>query len=102
MAKRTVRTETAARHDFVRACAFIGIFLSAVLFVVGAILNWCGLGSVASLLNMIAQLALLFAVAFPAWDFVKNRKQVWRVIYWISLVLYVFGCVFGIIGIYIK
>ncbi len=44
--RRRQRSETAAKHDLIRLCAFVGILISAVLFVVGAILNACGLGNV--------------------------------------------------------
>lgn len=95
--KRRQRTETAAKHDLVRVCAFIGIVVSAILFVIGAILNWCKLGNVASVLNLIAQLTLLVAVAFPAWDYVKGKRRIWRVVYWVALFVYIFGCVFHVI-----
>lgn len=104
MAKKkrtTTTTTTSSTHSLIRLLAFIGIFLSALLFVVGAILNWCGLGNITSILNLIAQLSLLVAVAFPAWEYVKYRRKVWKVVYWVALAIYVFGVVFGVIGIYI-
>ncbi len=101
MAKRQ-RTESAARNSFIRACSFIGILISAVLYVVSGILSWVGgsLGSIASWLNLIASIALLIGVAFPAWDYVKYTKKVWRIVYWVALAVYVFGVVFGVISIY--
>ena len=102
MAKRTKqRTETSAKRDLVKLCAFVGILISAVLFVVGSILTWCGLGSIAGVFSLIGQLALLVAVAFPAWDWVKYKSQTWRVVYWVALCIYVFGCIFHVVGIYI-
>jgi len=105
MAKKQThqRTERAAQNDFVKLCAFVGIFLSAILFVVGAILNAVGLSSITSIFNLIAQLALLVAVAFPAYRFVRgtHHRKAWTIVYWVCLVLYVFGVVFGVIAIYV-
>lgn len=101
MAKRQ-RTETAARNSFIKACAFIGILISATLYVVGGVLSWFGgsLGRIASWMNLIASIALLIGVAFPAWDWVKYKKKVWRIVYWVALAVYVFGVVFGVVSIY--
>ena len=73
-----------------------------MLYVVSGILSWVGgsLGSIASWLNLIASIALLIGVAFPAWDYVKYKKKVWRIVYWVALAVYVFGVVFGVISIY--
>ena len=99
--KKRVRTESAAKHDLVKACAFFGILISAILFVVGAIMNWCGLGNITYIFNLIASIALLIAVAFPAWDYVKYRGKAWRILYWVVLIIYIFGCVFGMIKFWI-
>lgn len=100
--RRRQRSETAAKHDLIRLCAFVGILISAVLFVVGAILNACGLGNATGVFNFVAQLALLVAVAFPAWDFIKSKGKVWRIVYWVALVIYIFGCVFGLVTVYVA
>ena len=102
MAKKKQRTERSALNWFVKACSFFGILISAVLYVVGAIFSWVGgnLGAIGSWFNLIASLALLVGVAFPAWDYVKGKKKVWRIVYWVALVVYIFGCVFGIISMY--
>lgn len=97
--KNKQRTESSARHDLVKLCAFIGILISAIIFVVSAILSWVNadLGPIAGILNLVAALALLVAVAFPAWDYVKYKTKGWRIVYWIALIIYIFGCVFGLI-----
>lgn len=99
MAKRnTNRSTTVTATSIVNICAFVALSLSALLYVVGGILNWCGFGSVTSALNMIASYALLVAIAIPAWRFVRSKKQVWRIIYVVALVIYVFGVMFGYIA----
>ena len=91
-----------SKNDFVRACAFWGILVTAVLFVVHGILTWCGVGaSIVSILDLLAKIALLVAVAIPAYDWVKYKKTGWKVTFWIMLAIYVFGVVFGVLRIYI-
>ena len=68
------------KNDFVRTCAFWGILVTAVLFVVSAILTWCGVGAlIVGIVELLAKLALLVAVALPAYDWVKYKKVAWRV-----------------------
>lgn len=91
------------KHDFVRACAFWGILVSAILFVVSAVLRFVDVKEdIFAIVDLLAKLALLAAVAIPAYDWVKYKKTGWRVIYWIALVIYVFGVVFGVLKIYMK
>ena len=90
------------KNEFVRACAFWGIVIAAVVFVIGGILRWVGIGeNIIGILDLVAKVALLIAVAIPAYDWIKYKKVGWRVTYWIALVVYVFGVVFGFVHIYI-
>lgn len=99
MAKRnSSRSTTVTATSIVNICAFVALSLSALLYVVGGILNWCGFWSVTNALNMIASYALLVAIAIPAWRFVRSKKQVWRVLYLIALIVYIFGVLFGYIA----
>lgn len=100
--QKTNRTYTYSKQGILRALSFFGILFAAIVFTIGAILNWCKLGDVTHALNLVAQIFLLVAVAIPAWDYVKGKNQTWKVIFWIALVIYVFGCVFGMIHFYIK
>ena len=87
------------KNDFVRACAFWGILVTAVLFVVGSILRWLGMDSIVNILDLLAKIALLIAIAIPAYDWVKYKKTGWKVTFWIVLAVYVFGVVFGVVKI---
>ena len=49
--------------------------------------------------DLIAKLALLVAIAFPAYTFSRGLSIVWRVIFWIALVIYILGCVLGMLSI---
>jgi len=73
-----------------KACAFWAIIISAVLFVFGGIF-----GAISAILNLIGKIALGIAVAFPAWDYATSKGKVWRIIFYIALVVYIGGCIFG-------
>ncbi len=93
--RRIVRRETV---DIVKLCAFWGIFLAAALFIASGILNLVNISfTIISILDMIAKLALLVAVAFPAYNYVRGKAQVWKIIYWAAMLIYVLGCVFSVI-----
>lgn len=92
MAKKQ-RTEGQAKRDFIKLCAFIALLISAFLFVFGALFS----GAVNSVLNLVAKLALLVAIAFPAYSFSRGCTKVWRIIFWIALVIYIAGCVLGLL-----
>ena len=90
------------KNDFVRGCAFWGILITAIIFVVGGILRWIGIAEkIVSLIDLGAKIALLIAIAIPAFDWVRYKKTGWKVVYWIALAVYVFGVVFGVIRIYV-
>jgi ABC-type glycerol-3-phosphate transport system permease component len=103
MAKNKTRTTTSSeRSDLVKVCAFWGMAISAIVFVLSSILQYCGLGQIASILSFIAQIALAVAVAIPAYGYVRGRSKGWKIFYWIALVIYVVGCVLGLVSVYIA
>lgn len=75
------RTEAQARRSFVKLCAFIGLLVAAFLFVFGGLFSGSRLGSI---LEMVGKLALLIAVAFPAYEYSRHMHKAWRIIFWIS------------------
>ena len=91
------------KNEFVRACAFWGILIAAVVFVIGGILQWVGgiSAAIIGILDLVAKIALLIAVAIPAYDWIKYKKVGWKVVYWIALVVYIFGVGFGFVKIVI-
>lgn len=61
-------------------------------------------GNVARILNRIADIctllgniALLVAIALPAYQFVKYKTKGWKVFYWIAFALFLVGVVFGVV-----
>ena len=95
--RRVVHRETV---DIVKLCAFWGIFIAAILFVARGILNFFDLGSVGgtimNIFDILGKLALLVAVAFPAYNYVRGKARVWKIIFWVALIVYIAGCVFSL------
>lgn len=98
MAKKKVVKRSATTTDVVKVCAFWGLAVSAVLYVVGGIFKFFKiLGSLVGILNMLGSIALAIAVAIPAYRYVQGKKKAWKVFYWIALIIYVLGVVLSII-----
>lgn len=79
------------RNDWTKICAFWGIVIATTLLIVNAIIHWAGgnLGLVGAIFDLLAKIALLLAVAFPAYSYVAHRKVGWKITYWVALVIYV-------------
>jgi len=82
-----------SNSSLTKACAFWAIIISAVLFVFGGIFD----GTLGAILGLIGKIALAAAVSFPALDYASGKGFVWRVIFWIALAVYLFGCIWSFI-----
>lgn len=83
------------KQTVLRSLAYIGLVVSAFLFLLSGILNLCNLGSVVGVLNQIASLCLLIAVAWPAWDFCRGKAKWVKYLCLIAIALYILGMIFG-------
>lgn len=72
--------------------AFIAMVLAIVILLVNAIIGPC---QVANVLNLIKDLALLAALAIPAFYFTKGKPKWVKIVYWIVLVCFIVGAIFG-------
>lgn len=102
MAKRNKSDQPAAKSGFTKFCAFWGLTIAAVLFIVSAILNFINsesLATVVNILDIIAKVSLLAAIGIPAYGYVRGKRKTWKIIYWIALVIYALGVVFSVIRI---
>ena len=98
MAKKNT-THTSEKRSLTKFCAFWGIVIAVTLLIVTAIFNAVGgsLGLIGSIADLVAKIALIIAVAFPAYDYVKGKSKAWKIIFWISLVLYIVCIVLGFV-----
>ena len=93
---------------WVEFCAFWGMVVAAFAHFFGGLFNalvkWVFgdskaagvLTRIAGICSLLGNIALLVAIALPAYQFVKYRSKGWRIFYWVSLVLFILGVVFGI------
>ncbi len=106
MAKKTTTTkrttvERRERRDLTKICAFWGILLSGVAMFIGFIISLLQLVGVTiswantlrGICSMVSMIALLIAVAIPAYDYVRGKKQGWKIAYWAALVAYICGII---------
>ena len=70
--------------------AFVAMTLAIALLVVSAIIP-----DIANILNLIKDLALLVAVAIPAYYFTRGKAKWVKIVYWIVLVCFIVAAVFG-------
>ncbi len=54
------------------------------------------LNNIVNILTLVGNIALLVAIALPAYQFVKYKTKGWRVFYWIAFALFLVGVVFGV------
>lgn len=103
--KKTTTTTTRRRssggitkYGILKNCSYFALVIAAAMFLIGGIFS----GKIQSILNLIAQIFLLIGIGVPAYDYTRGKKKAWRIIYWIALIVYVLGCVFGVMGGLIK
>lgn len=90
-------------------CAFWGMVIAGFSHFFGglfrALVKWAFgndgnvthiLNNIVNILTLVGNIALLVAIALPAYQFVKYKSKGWRVFYWIAFALFVIGVVFGV------
>ena len=90
------KNSNASNAKFVKLCAFVALILSAGLFIFGGLFAGSLIGRI---LNLIAKLALLVAIAVPAYQYSTSLKKGWKIVFWIALIVYIAGCIFGVLDI---
>lgn len=98
MAKKS-SSSSVTNTETAKFCAFWGLVFSAAAGLVsfffwllvkcGVTISWSG--TVISICNLLSMLGMLIGIGLAAWQYVRYKTKVWKVIYWIALVLYVLG-----------
>ena len=87
-------------NKVIRFCAYFALLISASIFLFSGLihwLDWSGLTKAVGILDIVGKILLIVGVAIPAHGFTSGKKLVWKILYWVALIVYVLGCVFGII-----
>ncbi|MBQ8323369.1 MAG: hypothetical protein IJX91_05320 [Clostridia bacterium] len=98
--KRTTSSRSTSSGGIIRACTYFALVIAAAIFLFNGIVRALDIGvltSLASVLSLIGQILLVIGIGFPAYDYTAGKSKTWRIIFWVALVVYVFGCVFGVI-----
>lgn len=100
-------------YTWTEVCAFWGMVIAGFAHFFGgffrALIKWAFSGNIVNFFNklvyaltFLGNIALLIAIALPAYQFVKYRTKGWRVFYWIAFVLFLVGVVFGLALDFVK
>lgn len=69
------------------------IVVAAVLYLVGIILSAVGLGHITGYLQAVATAFMICVVAVLAWRYVAGKQVVWKVLYFVVLLVVLAGIV---------
>ncbi|MBQ9713780.1 MAG: hypothetical protein IJV83_00485 [Clostridia bacterium] len=100
MAKKKNSKRTSSQTRTLRGCAFFALTIAAAIFLFSGLVAWLDISIVSSvmgIIGLIGQVCLVIGIAFPAYDFTCGKTVGWRGVYWIALLVYLAGCVFGVL-----
>lgn len=110
MAKRSHTTHS-ERVDITKFCAFWGMAIAAIMYICSGIINLIirfvgslssktagALSQAVSIITLLGNIAIIIAIGLPAYGFVRYKTKGWKVFYWIALVIFALGVVFGMIS----
>ncbi|MDR0752371.1 MAG: hypothetical protein LBF12_07340 [Christensenellaceae bacterium] len=86
------KSKAISKNQIVAFSAFITLILTAILWL---LYGFGLLGGAAMALLFIKDLFLLFTIALAAHNFAKGLGQTWYIIYWVIVVLAIFGLIFS-------
>ena len=95
MAKQTKKSSSSSRGMWgLNKISFWLIVAITILYAVALILSACGVSSLAvSVLQGIAAAAMIIVVAILAWRYVRPKPAVWKVLYFICLLIVIAGII---------
>ena len=94
MAKQTKRSTSTRSVWGLNKVSFWLIVAATILYAVALILSACGVSSVAvSALQGIAAAAMIIIVAILAWRYVRPKPAVWKVLYFVCLLIIIAGII---------
>lgn len=83
--------------------SFIVLVIAAILIFVNKLLPVVGVnasGPLFTILDTIQNIFVLLVIGFFAYYFVSGKKKAWKIVYWISLALFIVGIVLGIVPLF--
>ena len=112
MAKKTQKTTTTTTHStsektqLIKFCAFWSMAIAALTYIFSGILSMIiklmkdlnaktagTLSQIINIANFLGSVALIIAIALPAYNYVRGKSKSWKIFYWICLVVFALGVV---------
>lgn len=111
MAKKTTKTTKTTHHstterDIEKFCAFWAMAIAAILYIFSGIIalvvryaDVAGIFStILSVVTLLGNIAMIVAIALPAYKYAVTKGKNGKILYWIFLVIFAFGVVMSFIG----
>ena len=109
--KKKTTTRAREKRDLTKFCAFWALTISAFMYIFGGLINLIIKGvkdlggtrtadvllSLSGIAVFLGNIALIIAIAIPAYGYIRGKKKGWKVTYWVALAVFVLGVVFGLI-----
>lgn len=92
--KKSTSTRSSSGIWGLNKISFWLIVAATILYAVALILSACGVSSIAvSALQGIAAAAMIIIVAILAWRYVRPKPAVWKVLYFVCLLIIIAGII---------
>ncbi|MDE5942628.1 MAG: hypothetical protein K2H30_00275 [Clostridia bacterium] len=99
------------RVNLTTFCAFWGMAIASIMYICSGVINLLikfvdsissktagVLSQTVSVFTLLGNIAMIIAIGLPAYGFVRGRTKGWKVFYWIVLIIFALGVVFGMIS----
>lgn len=97
---KTTTTSNTKKSSFwgINKISFYTIGAVAILYLIGLILAACGVSStVVGVLQGIATAIMISIVAYLAWKYVRSKPMVWKVLYFVFLLVVLIGIIIPLV-----
>ncbi len=83
-------------NNLIRMMAYFSLVILAVMVFITKLLPLVGIniqGGFFSLLSTIENVMTMLVLAVVGYEFVSGKKKIWKIIYWISLAVFLVGII---------
>ncbi|MDE5729408.1 MAG: hypothetical protein K2I20_04455 [Clostridia bacterium] len=107
MAKKTTKTTKTTRRstterDIEKFCAFWAMAIAAILYIfsgiIALVIRYAAVANILNVVTLLGNIAMIVAIALPAYKYAVTKGKNGKIIYWILLVIFAFGVVMSFIG----
>ena len=96
--KTTKSTTKKSGENGLNKISMYTIIAVAILYCIGLILSLCGTSfKIVNALQGLATAIMICIVAILAWKYCKNKQSVWKVLYFICLLIVIVGIIIPLI-----